>query len=246
MRSTIVTRAALLVRVWSGGQSSLRLNPALLNRRHHRPLVVGNEELQFLADETAAEAAATAGEAATAATSSTSSTDVEAATAGVTPDEAGPDAYGGTRPPQDAPPPGRRIAGFRLRDFNHAAGKLLGLYTWAIDDDLIRLDGFLNECRQRGMAVLIMGPTPATFGPWQSALIRRYSEVLQARLGAEGIPFARVDSAIGPSGRLVTRADGMHLTAEGHEAVAAELFRAGQPYWPARPGPARPGPARAS
>jgi hypothetical protein len=216
MRATIVTRAALLVRVWSGGQSSFRLNPALLDRRHHRPPAVGNEELQFLADQTA-----------------------EAAARGSDLDT--PDAYNGSQPRQDAPPAGRRLAGFRLRDLNHALGKLLGLYAWAIDDELSGLDGFLHASRKRGVAVLVMGPTPATFGGWQSGLIRRYSETLQTRLGAKGIPFARVDVTTGPSGRIVTRADGLHLTAEGHELVAAELYRAGQPYWPAPPGPEPPG-----
>jgi hypothetical protein len=150
------------------------------------------------------------------------------------------DAYNGSRPPQDAPPPGRRIARFRFRDINNAAGKFIGLHRWAIDDELLRLDAFLAACRRRNMAVLIMGPTPATFGAWQSGLIRRYADVLQARLDGAGIPFARVDATTGPSGRLITRADGLHLTAEGHEGVAAALFRAGTPYWPGRPGPEHP------
>lgn len=199
MRATVVTRAALLVRERSGGQSRLRPNPALFNRRHNRPAGCGNEDLVHM------------------------------------PDLATPDAYGGSRPAQDVAPQGRRVVGFRLRDVNHALGKMLGLYRWVIDDELIRLDGFLDACRRRNLQVLVMGPTPATFGPLQSALIRRYSEALEVRLKARGIPFARVDAATGPSGRPVTRADGLHLTAEGHEAVATALFHAGQPYWAPEP-----------
>jgi hypothetical protein len=194
MRATIVTRASLLVRVPQGDGTRLTPNPALLDRRHHRPLVTGNEELQFIAGES--------------------------------------DAYAGSRPPQDAPPPGRRIAGFRIRDLNNAAGKLIGLHRWAIDDELARLDGFLKACRGHGVRALVMGPTPANFGTWQAELVRRYGDALLGRLADTGVPFARVDAAAGPSGHPITRADGLHLTAEGHEVVAAELFRAGQPYWP--------------
>jgi hypothetical protein len=182
--------------------------------------VTGNEELQFLADQFTAEAGA-------------SSSDLDT-----------PDAYNGARPPQDAPPRGRRIAGLRLRDINHAMGKALGLYSWVIDDELIRLDGFLDVCRRRNLNVLVLGPTPATFGPWQAQLIRQYGQALQTRLEDTGIPFARVDTATGPGGRLITRADGLHLTAEGHDVVAAELFRAGRLCWPEPAGLApRPEPA---
>jgi len=207
MRVTIVMRAALLVREQTPGGTRLRLNPAFLHRGHRgRPTWISGDAgfADAIAEGLVASGAA------------------------------GPDtdAYGGTRPAQDSHPAGRRIAGFPLRELNHGLGRLLGLHRWAIEDELLRLDAFLGTCARRGIPVIVLGPTPATFGRWPAQLMHDFSAAIGKRLQGTGIPYAPVDERSCAGGAPLTRADGIHLTLAGHEAVARTLFRAGGSFWP--------------
>jgi hypothetical protein len=138
-----------------------------------------------------------------------------------------PDAYGDTDANQDLPRPGRRIAGFRLRNLTYLLGALAGLDRWAIEEDMLGLDALVRACEERGVPLIVLGPTPASYSYWSQRVIRRTNAAIRHRLTGTGIPFALIDGLLDAEGRPLTRVDGLHLTPAGHRYVAERLYEAG-------------------
>ncbi|HEX7430890.1 MAG TPA: SGNH/GDSL hydrolase family protein, partial [Candidatus Limnocylindrales bacterium] len=139
-----------------------------------------------------------------------------------------PDAYGdGPFYDQDLPRPGRRIAGFRLRNLTHLLGALAGLDRWAIEEDMLGLDAIVQACEDRGVPLIVLGPTPASSSYWSQRVIRRTNAAIRRRLTGTGVPFALIDGLRDAEGRPITRVDGLHLTPAGHRYVAERLYEAG-------------------
>lgn len=138
------------------------------------------------------------------------------------------DAYGGAQgDTQDLPPPGRRIAAFRLRNLNYLVGTLAGLDRWEIEEDMLGLDAMVRACEDRGVPLIVLGPTPAAYSYWTQLVIRRTNAAIRRRLTGTGVPFASIDDVRDPEGQPLTRADGLHLTLAGHRYMAERLYEAG-------------------
>jgi lysophospholipase L1-like esterase len=129
------------------------------------------------------------------------------------------------------PLPGRRIAGFRLRNLNYALGVLAGPGGWAVEDELLRIDALARACKQRGIPLFVLGPTPTVFSWWSSRVTRRANDAIRRRLAATGVPYALIEGATDGSGRPLVRADGFHLTPDGHRFVAERLYDGGMRQW---------------
>ena len=139
-----------------------------------------------------------------------------------------PDAYGdGPVYDQDLPRPGRRIAGFRLRNLNYLLGALVGLDRWAIAEEMLALESVVRACEDRAVPLIVLGPTPAAYSCWSQRVIRRTNAAIRRSLTGTGIPFALIDCLRDAEGQPLTRADGLHLTPAGHRYVAERLYEAG-------------------
>jgi hypothetical protein len=136
----------------------------------------------------------------------------------------GPDAYGDLPDLQDQPQPGLRIAGFRVRNLNLAFGTLVGLDRWAIAEELHEFDEFERACRERGLPLFVLGPTPTTYSYWTDRIVRKGNAAIRRRLSGTNVPFALVEQWQDPAGRPLTRADGFHMTLDGHRFVAELLY----------------------
>jgi hypothetical protein len=144
------------------------------------------------------------------------------------------DAYGGAPDLQDRPPTGRRIAGMRVRNLNVAAGTIVGLDRIAIRRQLREFAALERAARARGVSLFVLGPTPTTYSWWTNRLVRKAEAVIRQALTGTPVPFALVESAYDDAGRPVIRADGTHLTIDGHRYVAGRLERAGLGDWMSR------------
>jgi hypothetical protein len=142
-----------------------------------------------------------------------------------------PDAYGDTPDMQDLPPQGLRIAGLRARNFNVALGTLAGLDRWSIAEELLEFDAVEQACRERGVPLFVMGPTPITYSYWADRIVRKGNAAIRRRLAASEVPFALVERARDEDVRSLTRADGFHLSIEGHRVVAEQLYCQGMRDW---------------
>ena len=139
-----------------------------------------------------------------------------------------PDAYGdGPVYDQDLPRPGRRVAGYRLRNVNYLLGALVGLDSRAIEEEMLALESVVRACEDRAVPLIVLGPTPAAYSYWSQRVIRRTNAAIRRRLTGTGIPFALIDGLLDAEGQPLTRADGLHLTPAGHRYVAERLYEAG-------------------
>jgi hypothetical protein len=198
---TIVSAARAFVTVSSEGERHRRLNPAMFDRGH-----------RFRAERPAL--------------SSSSSNSLTAEST------RSPDAYGGVvEDLQDLPLPGRRIAGFRLRNLTYMLGVMAGLGGWAIQDELLRFDDLAAACRQRGLPLFILGPTPATYSYWANRVTSRAVVEIRRHLSAVNVPCALIEQTVDGAGDPLIRADGFHMTTHGHRFVAEQLYEQGMRDW---------------
>ena len=123
----------------------------------------------------------------------------------------------------ETPPGGPRIGGFRLFDLNLVAGSLLGLDRWAIADQLQMLERCRRLCVARDLPLIILGPTPVGLSPWRSRLCGRMNRALQQRVPELGLQLACIEGLTDDAGRPLLKADGFHMTAQGHAYVADRL-----------------------
>jgi hypothetical protein len=141
------------------------------------------------------------------------------------------DAYGEAPDRQDTPPPGRRVAGMRIRSANIGIGCLLGFDRRALRAQLRQLDAFAAVARDRHLPFFVLGPTPATYSYWTNRCVDRANAAIPRRLAGSGVPFALIERKADRDGVSLTRADGTHLTIEGQGYVAERLYEAGIGGW---------------
>jgi hypothetical protein len=143
-----------------------------------------------------------------------------------------PDAYSdGDDDLQDMPLPGRRIAGVRLRNVNFMLGVMTGLGGWAIEDELLRFDELARACRERGVPLFVLGPTPVTYSIWARRITRQANGRIRRHLSGIDVPCALVEGTSDAAGRPLTRRDGFHMTIAGHEFIAEQLYEQGVRPW---------------
>jgi hypothetical protein len=132
---------------------------------------------------------------------------------------------------QDQAPPGRRIAGFRLRDLNVGLAAMAGLDRIAVRRLIREFDAFAAAAARRDMPVFVLGPTPAPFAIWTRRLVRDAETAIRARLAGGATPFVLLEREVDAEGRPLTRADLSHLTPEGQRFVGEMLYRGGIGDW---------------
>ena len=85
----------------------------------------------------------------------------------------------------------------------------------------------LERCRRlcvaRDLPLIILGPTPVGLSPWRSRLCGRMNRALQQRVPELGLPLACIEGLTDDAGRPLLKADGFHMTAQGHAYVADRL-----------------------
>jgi len=92
---------------------------------------------------------------------------------------------------------------------------------------MLAMDVVVRACRDRGVPLIVLGPTPAAYSYWSQRVIRRTNAAIRRRLTGTGVPFALIDGLRDAEGRPITRVDGLHLTPAGHRYVAERLYEAG-------------------
>jgi len=152
-------------------------------------------------------------------------------TAGVANLVRGPDDLAEVATRHDRTLPGKRFVGLRVRDLNWAAGALVGLDRWAVEDEIRMLEDFVRACAERSLPLFVLGPTPLLGRQWQA----RAPRMLTGRLGEfaddNGLPVALIEDTHDSAGRPLVKSDGMHLTLEGHHYIATLLYERGMPEW---------------
>jgi hypothetical protein len=146
-----------------------------------------------------------------------------------------PDAYAGLHDDlQDTPLPGRRIAGFRLRNLNYMLGVMAGLGGWAIQHELLRFDDLARACRERGVPLFVLGPTAATYSYWAKRITSQANGRIRRHLSGTGVPYVLIEQTADRAGHSLVRADGFHMTVDGHRFVAERLYEGGMREWVGR------------
>ena len=126
--------------------------------------------------------------------------------------------------PLETPVPYKQVLGIRLRDVNLLAGMLTGLDRWAIRDELHMLAAFQEECRQRGIRPIVLGPTPSTQFRTETLLWRNMNRILARRLPAMGLPSLLIEELTTPDGAPMLKGDHIHVSEAGHRYVAQGLY----------------------
>lgn len=135
---------------------------------------------------------------------------------------------------EDAPIGGRRVAGFRLRNINYFLGTIAGIASWAIEDELLRLDDLARVCRERRVPLFVLGPIPLTYTHWATRLAKTANVRIRRRLIGSGVGFALIDRSTDLAGHPLTGLDGFHRTVEGHRFIAEQLYAQGMRDWMGR------------
>ncbi|MGA3058712.1 MAG: SGNH/GDSL hydrolase family protein, partial [Candidatus Limnocylindrales bacterium] len=84
---------------------------------------------------------------------------------------------------------------------------------------------------ERGIPLFVLGPTPTTLSWWASRVTRRANDAIRRRLAGTGVPCALLEGTADGDGRPLLRADGLHLTPDGHRFVAERLYEGGMREW---------------
>jgi lysophospholipase L1-like esterase len=92
---------------------------------------------------------------------------------------------------------------------------------------MLAMDVVVRACRDRGVRLIVLGPTPAAYSYWSQRVIRRTNAAIRRRLTGTGVPFALIDCVRDADGHPLTLADGVHMTPAGHRYVAERLYSAG-------------------
>jgi len=125
--------------------------------------------------------------------------------------------------PFESPVPYKQVFGVRLRDVNLLAGMLTGLDRWAIHDELHMLAAFQQECQERGIRPIVLGPTPSTQFRTETLLWRRMNRTLARRLPAMGLPHFLFTVLTGEAGIPFLKGDHIHVSEAGHVYIAQGL-----------------------
>jgi citrate lyase beta subunit len=136
----------------------------------------------------------------------------------------GTDAWGDEPDLQDQRPSG-------IRSLNVALGTLVGLGQWAVDEQQYEFDQVERACRERGLPLFVLGPTPAPYSYWANRIVREANATIRRRLSDTNVPFVLVEQVCDREGRPLTRTDGVHLTVDGHRYVAQLLHGHGMSEW---------------
>ena len=98
-------------------------------------------------------------------------------------------------------------------------------------DNLLRFDALAHACKERGLPLFVLGPTPTTLSWWSSRVTCRANDAIRRRLAGTGVPCALLEGTADAAGRPLVRADGLHLTPDGHRFVAERLYEGGMREW---------------
>lgn len=120
----------------------------------------------------------------------------------------------------------KRHGYLHLHNFNMIAGRLAGLWSWAVEDELFLLDRFIERCTEKGVPFMVLGPWPRGDSPLSVYLCQRLNRRVEARLKGTGAPYCSFEGTGKATFDSMLQRDGLHLTIEGHRHVAQILSRA--------------------
>ena len=116
-----------------------------------------------------------------------------------------------------------RLAGISIRDTFYAAGALVGLHRWAINDELRMLSDLSSRCQQLNLPLLVLGPGRRPANGWLDQLCQRCDRQLQRELGQWPLPYCSLPDTEDRAGCSLYGSDGFHFTSAGHAYVADRL-----------------------
>lgn len=138
-----------------------------------------------------------------------------------------PPSPGPTELPADSAaslPGATRLAGIPIRDAFYAAGALVGLHRWAINDELRMLRDLSSRCQQLKLPLLVLGPGRRPCNGWLDQLCQRCDRQLQTELGQWPLPYCSLPDTENQAGCSLYGDDGFHFTPAGHGYVADRLL----------------------
>jgi hypothetical protein len=121
-------------------------------------------------------------------------------------------------------PPAKRLGRLRLRELNLAAGSMLGLDRRAIAKQLELYEETRSACAEKGLPLLVLGPTPSTRFNQMTRFWREYNLALGEYFSNSPAHPILLDSLQTDTGETMLLGDGLHLTAAGHGQVARRLY----------------------
>ena len=121
-------------------------------------------------------------------------------------------------------PGATRLAGIPIRDAFYAAGALVGLHRWAINDELRMLRDLARRCEQLQLPLLVLGPGRRPCNGWLDQLCQRCDRQLQTELAQWTLPYCSLPDTEDRAGCSLYGADGFHFTPAGHCYVADRLL----------------------
>lgn len=121
-------------------------------------------------------------------------------------------------------PAATRLAGIPIRDAFYAAGALVGLHRWAINDELRMLRDLARRFEQLQLPLLVLGPGRRPCNGWLDQLCQRCDRQLQTELVQWTLPYCSLPDTVNRAGVPLYGADGFHFTPAGHAYVADRLL----------------------
>lgn len=119
-------------------------------------------------------------------------------------------------PPAGGAATGTRVAGISIRHLFHAAGALVGLDRWAINDELQMLRHLKSRCEALRLPLLVLGPSRRLESIRLDRLCRRLDHRLLTVLPKWRLAYCSLPDTHDPAGHVYYGADGWHFTPSGH------------------------------
>lgn len=117
----------------------------------------------------------------------------------------------------------RKLAGTDWREIALAVGTAIGTSRWAMRDEWRLLMELERACRDKGLDLIVMGPSRLPRNPRQDQLCKRLDRELHQRLQEKAIPYCSLNALNNEQGNDLYDADSVHLTAAGHRFVSDSL-----------------------
>lgn len=133
------------------------------------------------------------------------------------------EAGGSSSQMEAGPPVSTRLAGIPLHDLLLQAGRLTGLEAWAWKDECSSVQALHQLCIQRGLPLLVLGPSVCLCTPGLRRLSQRFDRRAADWLNRRGMPYASIPAVADAAGQSYYEADGVHLNSAGHGYVARRL-----------------------
>jgi hypothetical protein len=120
----------------------------------------------------------------------------------------------------------RKFFGIPLHKLNLLAGKLCGINSWVIKNELRYFERLLNYSLELKMPVFVLGPIPEFHNLQIKNLNmqKKMERIFKKKILECDIPNYFLNSLYDENGSILFKKDQEHLSSEGHAFLARELY----------------------